>query len=116
MATSPSPWRWPEWITFSRPTPTWAKFVHTVNPEETDEKIHHVLRDYAKLPSDIRALNDTTDLFQAGMTSHASVNVMLALEDSFGIEFPERMLRRSNFQSIAAIRAAVTEITSTTIS
>ena len=39
------------------------------------------------------------------MTSHASVNVMLALEDAFDIEFPESMLKKSTFESIAAIRA-----------
>ena len=37
------------------------------------------------------------------MSSHASVNVMLALEDAFDIEFPDRMLKRSVFESIAGI-------------
>jgi acyl carrier protein len=44
------------------------------------------------------------------MTSHASVNVMLALEGTFDIEFPDRMLRRNVFESIAAIKAAVQEL------
>ena len=44
------------------------------------------------------------------MSSHASVNVMLALEDTFDIEFPDVMLKRSVFESIAAIDAAVTEL------
>ena len=44
------------------------------------------------------------------MTSHASVNVMLALEDEFDIEFPEAMLRKSTFESIAAIRGAFGEL------
>ena len=35
------------------------------------------------------------------MTSHASVNVMLALEGEFEIEFPDHMLKRSVFESIA---------------
>ena len=39
------------------------------------------------------------------MTSHASVNVMLALEDAFDFEFSEKMLKKSTFESIAAIRA-----------
>ena len=43
------------------------------------------------------------DLFQAGMSSHASVNVMLALEDAFDIEFPDNMLKRRVFESVAAI-------------
>ena len=37
------------------------------------------------------------------MTSHASVNVMLALEDAFDVEFPDEMLKRSVFESVASI-------------
>jgi acyl carrier protein len=44
------------------------------------------------------------------MTSHASVNVMLALEDEFDIEFPESMLRKSTFESVYAIREALSEL------
>jgi len=46
------------------------------------------------------------------MTSHASVNVMLALEDAFDIEFPDAMLTREVFASIAAIAAAIAELSS----
>jgi acyl carrier protein len=75
----------------------------------TDE-IRRVVREHARLPVDVDALADDADLFQAGMTSHASVNVMLALEDAFELEFPDRMLKRSVFASIAAIREALAEL------
>ena len=58
----------------------------------------------------------TPILFAAGMTSHASVNVMLALEDAFDIEFSEQMLKKSTFESIAAIRAGVIEMTGAEVS
>ena len=45
------------------------------------------------------------------MTSHASVNVMLALEGEFEVEFPDHMLKRSVFESIAAITTAIDELT-----
>jgi acyl carrier protein len=61
-------------------------------------------------------LSDDDDLYQAGMTSHASVNVMLALEDAFDIEFPDRMLKRSVFESVAAIQAALTELAADPVS
>ena len=35
---------------------------------------------------------------------------MLALEDAFDVEFPDRMLKRSVFESIASISAAVAEL------
>jgi acyl carrier protein len=75
-----------------------------------DTDIRQVLRDHARLPVDADTIDVHADLFQAGMSSHASVNVMLALEDTFDIEFPDSMLKRSMFESIAAIAAAVTEL------
>jgi acyl carrier protein len=74
------------------------------------EEIRRVLKEHGRLPVDIDTVADDADLFQAGMTSHASVNVMLALEDAFDLEFPDRMLKRSVFESVDAIRAALTEL------
>jgi acyl carrier protein len=75
-----------------------------------DSEIRAVLRDHARLPVDVESLGTDADLFAAGMSSHASVNVMLALEDTFDVEFPDAMLKRSVFESIAAIDAAVSEL------
>jgi acyl carrier protein len=75
------------------------------------EQVRQVLGEHARLPVDVSALSDDVDLFQAGMTSHASVNVMLALEDSFDLEFPDSMLRRSVFESVDAIAGAIEQIT-----
>jgi acyl carrier protein len=44
------------------------------------------------------------------MTSQASVNVMLGLEDSFDVEFPDSMLNRSSFESVQAIVAALDQL------
>lgn len=74
-------------------------------------EIRDIVRDHARLGVDIAQLDDEASLYQAGLTSHAGVNLMLALEDHFGIEFPERMLRRRTFENIASIKAAVSELT-----
>ncbi len=78
-----------------------------------DEDIRRILAEHGRLPVDVATLGDETDLFQAGLTSHASVNVMLALEDTFDIEFPESMLKKQTFESVAAMREAVRELSST---
>jgi acyl carrier protein len=75
------------------------------------DQIRDILKEHARLSVDVSSLADDSDLYQAGMTSHASVNVMLALEGAFDVEFPDRMLRRGVFESIAAIRAAIDELT-----
>lgn len=76
-----------------------------------EQEIRSVVREHGRLSVDIDQLDDDASLYQAGLTSHASVNLMLALEDHFGIEFPERMLRRRTFENIAAIKSAVDELT-----
>ena len=75
-----------------------------------NEKIRHAISAHARLPVKVSSLADDDDLYQAGMTSHASVNVMLALEDAFDVEFPDRMLTRSVFESIGAISVALAEL------
>ena len=74
-------------------------------------KIRSILKEHGRLTKDATSLDEAADLYQAGMTSHASVNVMLALEGAFDVEFPDHMLKRSVFESIAAIRAAIDELT-----
>jgi acyl carrier protein len=77
-----------------------------------DETIRSILAEHGRFPVDVSAIGDTEDLFEAGMTSHASVNVMLALEDEFDFEFPESLLRKSTFESVVAIRTVLIELTS----
>ena len=74
---------------------------------ELAPEIRRVLREHGRLPVDVDTLGDQADLFRAGMSSHASVNVMLALEDAFDIEFPDSMLKRTVFESVAGIDTAI---------
>ena len=76
-----------------------------------NDEIRAILREHGRLSVDVATLADDGDLYQAGMTSHASVNVMLALEGKFDVEFPDRMLRRGVFESVASIRSAIEELT-----
>lgn len=75
-----------------------------------NDEIRQILKDHGRLSVDAASLSDDDDLYRAGMTSHASVNVMLALEDHFDVEFPDRMLRRSVFESVSSIGAAIIEL------
>jgi acyl carrier protein len=70
-------------------------------------KIREVLESQGRLPVNVDSLSDTVDLYEIGLTSHASVNVMLALEDAFDLEFPDALLRKGTFESVSAIRAAL---------
>ncbi len=75
-----------------------------------NEDIRSILKEHGRLSADAATIAEDADLYQAGLTSHASVNVMLALEGKFDIEFPDRMLKRGVFESINAIRTALEEL------
>lgn len=61
-------------------------------------------------PIDLKTLSDDANLYTAGLTSFASVQLMLALEDEFDIEFPDRLLNRKTFTSIRTISEAVVSL------
>lgn len=72
-----------------------------------DEVIREVLDTHGRLNAPSSSISDDADLYEDGLSSHASVNVMLALENAFGKEFPDSLLRKSTFQSVEAIRNAL---------
>jgi acyl carrier protein len=78
--------------------------------DSTRARIRQVLKEHARLSGPVDQLPDNADLFDAGMTSHASVSVMLALEDAFDIEFPDSMLKRNVFETVNSIAAALAEV------
>jgi acyl carrier protein len=75
-----------------------------------NSQIRAILGEHAKLSTDIAAVGDADDLYAAGMTSHASVTVMLGLEDEWDIEFPQQMLKKSTFATIDSITSALAEL------
>ena len=54
-----------------------------------------------------RSVNADQNLTEAGLTSLDMVNLMLSIEDEFGVEIPQRRMTPSNFRSIAAIEQLV---------
>ncbi len=85
--------------------------IHLMSDIET--MIREVIETNGRLPVPVSTLSDSDDLFDTGLTSHDSVNVMLALEDAFDIEFPDALLTKSTFESIAAIRDALISLGAT---
>lgn len=73
-------------------------------------RVRSVLKNAGCLQVDVDQLADDADLYAAGLNSHATVNLMLALEDAFDIELPDRLLRRRTFSSVGAIAEALAEV------
>lgn len=68
-----------------------------------EDAIRKIVAGNAKLSRPAASLTATTDLFEAGLDSQAVVNVMLAVEEHFGFEFPEDRLNRASFATLSSI-------------
>jgi acyl carrier protein len=72
--------------------------------------IRNILGEVARLDVPLASLADNDDLYAAGLSSLATVHVMLALESAFDIEIPDQMLTRQLFRSVDSLAAAVETI------
>lgn len=73
-------------------------------------RVRTLLKTTGWLQTDIDTLADDAELYAAGLTSHATVTLMLGLEEVFDVEFPDSLLRRRTFSSVDAIVEALVEI------
>jgi acyl carrier protein len=77
------------------------------------DPIRALLAAHARLLVPVDQLADDADLYEAGLTSLSTVNLMLALEEHFDVEFLDRMLGRKTFGSIRALSEAIAELRGT---
>lgn len=75
-----------------------------------NKTIRDLLSKLGNLPVSVDQLADDADLYTAGLSSFASVQLMLGLEEAFDMEFPDHLLNRKSFSSIAAIQSTVDQI------
>ncbi len=74
------------------------------------DELREIIAAHGKLSTPIDQLGDDADLFAAGMDSLAVVNVMLSIEERFGLELPDAMLNRRSFASISALEGALRSV------
>jgi acyl carrier protein len=72
-----------------------------------NETIRGLLGKFGGLSQSVDQIADDADLYAAGLSSFASVQLMLGIEDAFDIEFPDNLLNRKSFSSIGAIEKTV---------
>jgi acyl carrier protein len=72
--------------------------------------LRRILTESARLDVPASSIADSDDLYACGLSSLATVHVMLAIEDEFNIEIPDRMLTRRLFSSIDSLAAAIVEL------
>jgi acyl carrier protein len=74
------------------------------------DDIRALLAEHGRLTTDVAQLTEDSDLYQAGLTSLTTVNLMLAIEERFDVEFLDSMLGRKTFGSIRSLNDAVSQL------
>lgn len=81
-----------------------------MNVDVQSQDIRAILANSGRLAVPVDTLEDDADLFAAGLDSLAIVNVLMSIEETFDIEFPEHLLSRKSFSSIRNLSRAVAEL------
>ncbi len=80
------------------------------SPIEVRDQIASIVRALMAKRSTAPFIDPGQNLTDLGLTSLDMVNLMLAIEDEFGIEIPQRQMTPANFRSILAIETLVTRV------
>jgi acyl carrier protein len=75
------------------------------------DDIRETLKSVAALSETINSLGEDDNLFDKGLDSFGSVQLMLALEERYNIEFPDNLLNRRSFSTIGIIVETVSKLT-----
>ena len=78
-------------------------------PEMNDIKtaVRRIVLDCARLDIPLDQLADHDNLVDAGLQSQATVHLLIAMEDEFAVEIPDRMLTRALFTSIDSMANSI---------
>lgn len=77
---------------------------------DVETGIREVLQASARLSVPANSLELDDDLFDRGLTSLSTVDLMLSLESRFDVEFPDEALKRQTFRSISSLRDVLVKI------
>lgn len=73
-------------------------------------QIRSLLERLGEFSATPEALADDADLHAAGLSSYGTVELMVSIEEEFGVEFPDTLLTRATFGSIESVAAAVSSL------
>jgi len=74
------------------------------------KNLRRILTQWGDLEVPVTALDDTADLYAAGLSSMATVQLLMAIESEFEIEIPDRLLTRALFQNIDSLAKVIAEL------
>ncbi len=75
--------------------------------QDLDHAVREVIGEFGKLSAEAATIRDIQDLYALGLASHATVNVVMALEDELDIEFPDELLTKATFSTLKSLKDAI---------
>ena len=75
--------------------------------ESIQKRVRQLLLEQGTIMVDVDSLSPEADLYEAGLNSLSSVDLMLAIEQAFDFVFPDEALNRRTFSSMGSIAAVV---------
>ncbi len=81
-----------------------------------EDRLRDIIAKFGRLPVAVDTLAPDDDLYEAGLSSLASVNLMLAVEEAFDVEFPDHLLTRRSFRSISSLSNVISSLRSAAVS
>lgn len=79
----------------------------TTSQHSVQDKVKRLADQQLNLSAHGYELGLDDDLWRLGMTSLTCLGLMLAIEDTLGVEFPEAALKADTFRTVNTITAAV---------
>ncbi|MGK7943629.1 MAG: phosphopantetheine-binding protein [Microcystaceae cyanobacterium] len=76
----------------------------------TLEQLKECMVEHLKLITSVDQIGDNTELTSLGLDSMAATNLMLDLEDEFGITFPDELLTPETFYSANTLNSAIQKL------
>jgi N-acetylglucosaminyldiphosphoundecaprenol N-acetyl-beta-D-mannosaminyltransferase len=83
---------------------------HPERGRPVKDQIRAILDEVGGLACPAVDVGDRDDLFVKGLSSFATVGVMLAIEEEFDVSFPDSLLVRATFTSVDALAAAIASL------
>lgn len=69
-----------------------------------------ILNNYLKQIGDGNSLTMESNLYELGLDSMAAVNLLLELEETYGVMFPDALLTDSTFETPLALKSAIVSL------
>ena len=78
-----------------------------MSDNQIESELVDIIRTQGKVTAPVARIGFEDDLYKLGLSSLATVNVMLEIEGRFDIEIPDEALTRDTFRTIASLAALV---------